>query len=231
MLKLLKNMERDANAKANSIGLKPNMETMNVNKNNNSNNHKLYYLFTDGSEIKDKKTYKTLSVGWGFVFKEKVENNTLNTLYKNNGIIYDNKLANNQRAELVAILEGLNMVSPYLMEKRNIGDNNINNELIIYTDSEYSMKCITTWSRNWERNGWINSKNKPVKHQDVIKEILFIYRELSRKLKTNISIHHIKSHTTRTDMISRGNAEADEMATNASRNALFRLKNTNTQNK
>jgi ribonuclease HI len=206
-------------------------------------------LFTDGSEIKDRHTYKTLAVGWGFVLKvveyddrrrdcDKFDKHSERIILKRNGALDDVRLANNQRAELMAILEGLKGVDGLHgvdgMKVDSKIDSKIDNKidskvdhdsvisLTLYTDSEYAMKCITTWSATWKRNGWVNSKNQPVKHQDVIKAILEIYQALSRRRGWSISVRHVRSHTGKTDAISRGNAEADELATNAARNYLLR---------
>ncbi|HEV2524434.1 MAG TPA: ribonuclease HI [Gammaproteobacteria bacterium] len=35
----------------------------------------------------------------------------------------------------------------------------------VYTDSEYVKKGITLWIHNWQKRGWKNSANKPVKNQ------------------------------------------------------------------
>ncbi|MCF7886577.1 MAG: ribonuclease HI [Candidatus Marinimicrobia bacterium] len=37
----------------------------------------------------------------------------------------------------------------------------------IYTDSNYVKQGITTWIKNWEKNGWKTSSKKPVKNQDL----------------------------------------------------------------
>lgn len=188
-------------------------------------------LFTDGSEIKDRKTHKTLAVGWGFVVKDlSLEAPPLyQTVLRRSGAILDLRVGNNQRAELVAIHEGLRHVKTHIerlqqQQQQRCNDYGVETtediELDIYTDSDYSMKCITIWSKTWERNGWKSSKRQPVKHQDVIKPILALYRELSKMLNFNISIHHVRSHTNRTDQISQGNDEADQLATQAARQCL-----------
>lgn len=35
----------------------------------------------------------------------------------------------------------------------------------VYTDSEYVKKGITLWIHNWQKRGWKNAANKPVKNQ------------------------------------------------------------------
>ncbi len=37
----------------------------------------------------------------------------------------------------------------------------------IFCDSQYLMKGITLWLKNWKKNGWRTSDNKPVKNEDL----------------------------------------------------------------
>ena len=214
ILKYLKNMESDASMRKRiDIGVDtkppPRREI------------RVIRLFTDGSEIKDNRTYKTLAVGWGVVVKDMGCAPKATTVIRRSGVIKDLRLGNNQRAELVAIHEGLKCVKAYIIDTLQIdlwnSTQKYDIELNVYTDSEYSMKCITTWSKTWEKNGWINSKKQPVKHQDVIKPIIILYKELSKLLKFNTSINHIRSHTGRVDSLSMGNSEADTLAGDAAK--------------
>ena len=37
----------------------------------------------------------------------------------------------------------------------------------IYTDSAYIHNCVTQgWYKNWQKNGWVNSKKEPVKNKE-----------------------------------------------------------------
>jgi ribonuclease HI len=67
------------------------------------------------------------------------------------------ELQTNQRAELTAILRALEVIGPAKSAE-------------IRTDSKYSIKCVTDWYRNWERNGW-RTREGPVKNQDLVKAI------------------------------------------------------------
>ena len=40
-------------------------------------------------------------------------------------------------------------------------------EIEIFTDSSYVKNGITIWIKNWERNGWKNSSNEPVKNKEL----------------------------------------------------------------
>ena len=44
--------------------------------------------------------------------------------------------------------------------------------LEVFTDSEYVQKGITSWIRSWQVNGWRTTAKKPVKNQDLWKELL-----------------------------------------------------------
>lgn len=64
----------------------------------------------------------------------------------------------NQRAELTAILRALDIAPRH-------------REVTIYTDSKYAIDCVTNWYRNWQKNGWVNSKGKPVENKDLVVDI------------------------------------------------------------
>ena len=40
-----------------------------------------------------------------------------------------------------------------------------------YTDSEYLRRGITEWMANWKRRGWKTTAKKPVKNQDLWREL------------------------------------------------------------
>jgi ribonuclease HI len=43
--------------------------------------------------------------------------------------------------------------------------------VIITTDSQYLMKGITEWLKNWKKRGWLTSEKKPVKNVDLWKRL------------------------------------------------------------
>jgi ribonuclease HI len=63
----------------------------------------------------------------------------------------------NQEMELRAILEALRAHPDQAM--------------VILTDSQYAIDCVTTWLPGWRRRGWRTSARRPVKHQPTIKAI------------------------------------------------------------
>lgn len=144
-------------------------------------------VFTDGSY---KKYNNKIYCGYGIYFPHRELRNVSKPFNINN--------CTNQRAELYAIFKALKII-----KKNNIKYD----KLTIYTDSEYSIKCLTVWYRNWEINDWKNSKNEPVMNQDIIKPVVKYLRK-----KTNIFFQHVKSHTGKQDFYSTGNTRADELA-------------------
>ena len=64
----------------------------------------------------------------------------------------------NNRMELTAVVQALNaLTKPCTVD--------------IYTDSQYVMKGMMEWMKNWKRNGWRTSDKKPVKNVDLWKAL------------------------------------------------------------
>ena len=64
----------------------------------------------------------------------------------------------NNRMELKAAIEALKALTrPCSVE--------------LYTDSNYVKGGITQWIHNWKKNGWRTSQKKPVKNDDLWKEL------------------------------------------------------------
>ena len=108
----------------------------------------------------------------------------------------------NQRAELYAIYRGVGTI----IKRYSF------NKLTIYTDSAYSIGCLTSWIANWKRNNWKTANKQPVKNKDIIQKI---DKYISRDKYTNkIKFVHVKAHTGKKDYKSLGNEKADTLATN-----------------
>jgi ribonuclease HI len=65
----------------------------------------------------------------------------------------------NNRMELRAALEALNAL------KRPCA-------IDLHTDSEYLRNGVTQWVQGWQRNGWRTAGKKPVKNQDLWRQLL-----------------------------------------------------------
>ena len=153
----------------------------------NIKNAKSEIIFTDGS---CQKKMCSLSVFFGINDKRNV------------GYVLDVERPTNQKAELYAILKAIEIVDT---EK----------SYLIYTDSQYSINCITKWNRNWIKNGWKTSKGGTVLNQEIIKPILKLLKY------KNVKFKHVRSHQkapekhTNEYMMWYGNMMCDKMAQNA----------------
>lgn len=94
----------------------------------------------------------------------------------------------NNRMELLAVIEGLKSVKTRC-------------EIAVYTDSVYVQKGVTEWLVNWKARGWKTADKKPVKNDD-------LWRELDSLLHTHqLSWHWVKGHAGHVD-----NERADDLA-------------------
>jgi len=84
----------------------------------------------------------------------------------------------------------------------------------IYTDSEYSINCLTKWIKVWKKNGWKTTSDKKVKNTDIIKPI---HKYMNKYM---IIFHHVNSHTGKNDYKSIHNGIADKLAVKASSKRL-----------
>lgn len=112
--------------------------------------------------------------------------------------IPDGHAQTNQRAELAAIRRAVQVLETHGF---------CTDDLQIYTDSKYSIDCLTNWLPGWISRGWKTADGKDVLHQDLIKDAS---ARLS-KFKSYRFIH-VKAHTGGADELSRHNDRVDRMA-------------------
>ena len=76
----------------------------------------------------------------------------------------------NNRMELQAVIEALRIVQS---ETETAGAS-----IELFTDSQYVKRGISDWIHNWIKNGWKTRNKKPVKNQDLWRQLL----DMSAKL-------------------------------------------------
>lgn len=130
----------------------------------NKDNGKKITIFTDGACVNNGK--RNAKGGVGIYYQDNHKPNVSISLK-------DSKPTNN-KAELTAI-------------KMAIESCEDDDEIIIYTDSEYAINCITKWAPGWELKNWTR-KGKEVANKDLIRDILYLYR------KRNVLFKHVRSH-------------------------------------
>lgn len=112
----------------------------------------------------------------------------------------------NQRAELTAVARALDHVP-------------IDRDVHIYTDSKYSIQCLTEWTPKWMRNQWKTSTGKDVENRDLVEPI--VSRICEREAcKAKTKLQWIKGHAN-----DPGNVAADELAVKGSRHSTPELRN------
>jgi ribonuclease HI len=109
-----------------------------------------------------------------------------------------NQPQTNQRAELSGIHQ-----ATLVLEENGFHDEDI----VIYTDSDYSINCLTKWITGWVSRGWKTSAGGDVLHRDLIEDTS---KRLS-KFKSHRFVH-VRSHTGREDDLSKNNDIVDRMA-------------------
>jgi ribonuclease HI len=103
----------------------------------------------------------------------------------------------NNIAELTAIRETYFKIEPDLLNGKKI---------TIVTDSEYAIKCVTSYGESCEKKDWVLD----IPNQVLVKETYLLYKPFS-----NIQFLHVKAHTKKKDIHSVGNFYADHFATSA----------------
>lgn len=152
-----------------------------------------YILYTDGSSRGNPGRG-----GWGAIVIERISSDEANVLE----IGGREENVTNNRMEIISVIEGVKLIL--------LDENKSKAKIRIFSDSEYVVKAVNSWIKNWKKNNWRTADKKPVKNQE-------IFAELDELLsKTNFQIEHVKAHNghfynERVDMIA--TTFADDMAT------------------
>jgi ribonuclease HI len=150
---------------------------------NDEVNEDIIYIFTDGACNNNGKKYAEASIGIYFG-----ENDSRNVSEKIEG-----KQTNNT-AELKAVIKAIYIILDTI-EK--------NNKICICTDSEYVIKCATTYGEKVE----IKENKRPPPNLELIKELYNLFKN-----NNNIHLKYVKAHTENEDFYSIGNKNADLLA-------------------
>jgi len=145
-------------------------------------------VFTDGACSNNGKV--TAKAGLGVYFSENDPRNTSKRIV--------GKQSNNT-AELSAVIEVFSLLKDEIQS---------NQEIIIYSDSMYTIRWCGEYGRKCEANRWQAKKSIP--NLELGKELYLLC-----KGKPNIKLEHIRAHTGLTDELSLGNEGADRMANEA----------------
>ncbi len=103
---------------------------------------------------------------------------------KKKGIYGWSRKTTNNRMELLAAIRALEALKRPCQTE-------------IFTDSQYLRQGIMDWIQRWKKNGWKTGAKKPVKNQDLWKQLDHLCE------RHEISWHWVKGHA--------GNAENEEV--------------------
>ena len=106
----------------------------------------------------------------------------------------------NNVAELLAIIKALTIMKHEIEKGQKV---------IIYSDSDYSIRCCTSYGEKCEKKGWKNPNKKrgPIPNVEIVK----VAYGFCKKYK-NVNFQHVRAHTGLEDEHSIGNDHADRLA-------------------
>lgn len=142
-----------------------------------------YYVYTDGACSNNGRSNALAGIGIYFG-----ENDVRNISKK-----IDGKQTNNT-AELTAIIETYHKIKSDIDAEKCI---------CIVSDSEYAIKCVTTYGEKCFKKNW----QLDIPNKELVKTAYELYNE-----EKKIKFMHIKAHTNNADNHSIGNKHADRLA-------------------
>lgn len=66
---------------------------------------------------------------------------------------------------------------------------------VLYTDSEYVKKGITSWIAGWKRKGWKTAAGKPVLNQDLWERLDDLQQQVNQRLSKPLHWQVVKGHS------------------------------------
>jgi ribonuclease HI len=146
-------------------------------------------VFTDGSCLNNGRP--NAKAGYAAWFPE-------NPSWSEAHRVPDNEPQTNNRGELSAI-----RLAAEILERRGC----LSDDIVIYSDSDYSINCLSKWLPGWIARGWKTADGKDVSNRDLIEDTT---NRLARFRSHRF--HHVAAHTGGKDDLSRQNAVVDRMA-------------------
>ncbi|TAQ85027.1 hypothetical protein B7494_g6646 [Chlorociboria aeruginascens] len=149
---------------------------------------KLLRIYTDGSSLGNGKNGACAGVGVFFGLGD--DRNVTEAL--------EGPAQTNNRAELTAIIRALEIAPT-------------SQDILILTDSNYSINCCSVWYENWIKKGWKTSVGKAVENKDLIVQVRDLI-DLRTKYGSTTDFEWIKGHSN-----DPGNEAADRLAVTGAR--------------
>jgi uracil-DNA glycosylase len=164
------------------------------------------YIFTDGASRANGKP--DCRASWGYYICDLIQCECSAGLVTPITIVGKQYKSSNNRGELSAVLYALERVLCAWSHYHNI---------VVVTDSEYSINCITEWFPGWEKKGDLNTKM----NVDIIAAIIRVEAALNTA-GCAVTYKHVRGHQTEPpakDIINwfmwYGNDRVDKLCTDA----------------
>ena len=123
------------------------------------------HIFTDGACTNNGK--RNANAAWGYIV---VDNEGYKVLGRGSGAIPKTEPQTNQRAELQALLNGLNAAKHYP------------GFIKMWSDSQYSINCASVWGKSWQRKGW-TKQGGVIQHLDLVKQLVNLTEQMGHRLE------------------------------------------------
>ena len=143
-----------------------------------------YYVYTDGACSKNGTSVASAGIGV-FFGHDDPRNVSAKLLGKQT----------NNLAELTAIVQTHAIIRMDLLSGKKVA---------IVTDSEYAIKCVSTYGEKCYKQNW----NVDIPNKELVQTAYELYKDDS----DNVRFIHIRAHTQKTDIHSIGNDQADKLA-------------------
>lgn len=138
----------------------------------------IMHIFTDGACPNNGK--RNANAAWGCLL---VSDDGYIVLDRLSGPIPLTESQTNQRAELTALLRGLELA------EKQFGRLNDVKKVQIWSDSEYSINCASVWGPKWKSRGW-KKQGGDIQHLDLIRVLV----EKTLLLGFKIEYRWLKGH-------------------------------------
>lgn len=138
----------------------------------------IMHIFTDGACPNNGK--RNANAAWGCLL---VSDDGYIVLDRLSGAIPLTESQTNQRAELTALLRGLELA------EKQFGKLNDVKKVQIWSDSEYSINCASVWGPKWKARGW-KKQGGDIQHLDLIRVLV----EKTIALGFKIEYRWLKGH-------------------------------------
>lgn len=125
------------------------------------------------------------------------------------------QMTTNNRMEITALIEGLRYIL-HILEKDGANVKEVN----VHADSEYVLKGISTWMKDWKKRGWKTAAKKAVLNQDLWQVIDDLATQLKEVHGVKFIWTHVRGHSGHVL-----NDRADEIATTFADNTPTELYN------